>query len=77
MVLQIKRKIQQKLIDFCNQKYKKEVWRQEDAYRQWCLCQEDWKRKKYPAPDPDIILFADGEGIVEEAAAGAVTAFFR
>ncbi len=77
MVSQIKKKIQHKLHTICYGKYRKEIRRQEDSYRQWYLLHEDWKREKYPAPDPDIFLFADRAGRVEEKAAGLVTAFFR
>ena len=77
MVRKIKKKIQQKLNDICYKKYLKERIRQEDAYRQWYLRNENWKRAKYPEPDPEIVLFADSRGVVEEQAAGLVTAFFR
>ncbi|MCI8946168.1 MAG: glycosyltransferase [Lachnospiraceae bacterium] len=77
MVRKIKKKIQQKLNNICYKKYLKERIRQEDAYRQWYLRNENWKRAKYPEPDPEIVLFADRRGVVEEQAAGLVTAFFR
>lgn len=77
MVRKIKKQIQQKLNNICYKQYLKERTRQEDAYRQWYLRNENWKRERYPKPDPDIVLFADSGGVVEEQAAGLVTDFFR
>ncbi len=78
MALQIiKEKIQRKLNSICYENYLKELERQKDPYRQWYLRHEDWKEKRYPDPDPDIVLFADRHGSVEAQAAGLVTDFFR
>ena len=65
MVRKIKKKIQQKLNNICYKKYLKERIRQEDAYRQWYLRNENWKRAKYPEPDPDHQSKRKGESMID------------
>jgi len=77
MVSKIKELVQKKLNNICYEKYTEEVYRQKDCYRQWYLHNEEWKNARYSKPDPDIVIFADRDGIVEEKAAEAVNAFFR
>lgn len=77
MVSKIKEQIQKKLNNICYDKCVEETERQKDCYRQWYLHNEDWKNARYQKPDPDIVIFADRDGIVEEKAAEVVTAFFR
>lgn len=74
---QIKERIQNKLNNICYEKYEREVTRQEDSYRQWYLGSETWKARRFPKPDPEIVIFADRGGVTEKKAAGVVTAFFR
>jgi len=77
MVQKIKAWMQGKLTAICLKKYEQTIGRQKDPYRQWYLKNEDWKEKDYPPADPDVVIFADRDGEVEEKAAGVVCAFFR
>lgn len=61
----------------CYERYRQEVIRQEDCYRQWYLQNETWKAHRFPSPNPEIVIFADQDGIVEKKAAGVVAEFFQ
>ena len=77
MVFKIKERIQSKLNGICYQNYVRETERQSDAYRQWYLLHEDWREKKLPKPDAEIVIFADRDGVVEKQAQALTTAFFQ
>lgn len=97
MVRKIKEAVQNKLNSICYEKYRQEVERQKDSYRQWYLKKENWKKKAYrksekcalvlfqdckkgclpsSLPEAEILLFADGRGVLEEKAPEAVGDFF-
>lgn len=76
MVSKIKSAIQTKLNNICYEKYLQEIDRQDDSYKQWYRSNEDWKQESYPDLTDEVVIFADGDGIVEEKAAGVVSRLF-